>query len=1072
MRIEHLDLSRYGCFTDRFLDLSGPGVHLIVGPNEAGKSTVRRAIGDLLYGIPERTTLGFVHDMRELRLAARLIGGDGGGDRGDGSGSGTILDVVRLKQRKEPLQTPDGAPLPEGALASLLAGIGRAEFESTFAFDHEELRRGGKQLLEGEGDLGAALFATRSNRQLTDLLDSLEEQMGELFKRNAQKPTINATLARIADARKQVSGSLLRPADYDRVSRAKDDAAKKREQLREESHRIEADHARLKRTLETKPLLADLARLEQERAALEPDGPDTPDAPGAFATSPAILRLGAELTTLRERARTADVDARRAEAAREVIRSKLADLVVDAGVLAAEDEIERLHADRQAVQEAAEQEQRDRERATKARTEAAALLGTALSDEESKELAGMLRAALKAVPGDLLSRTADRAKQVAKLERSVRTLREKHSLPEAITDWSALPVPAREQVATFKEQFTGLDDKHRELTRRREEADRALADNQRGLATVLAGDPPPSESELTAARAARDEAWLALRDRLLMPGATQPDECEEYARCVRHADALVDRMRREAQRQTERLRLEVAVEADEQVLSGLDRRLAELDRSRQEAQERWLAAWSPSALPAPEPAAAAELLAAVESLAGKAEELADARSELDSSLAQIAAAEARLRQTLGLTSGPSLQSLPTDVAGASLAELTDLAEQRRTAIEAAGKQRAQAGTLLAQAAELEADAATKAERVNQFAQAVAATLEACPEREHSPSANPASYSTVAGLHMRLLAARRNAAAAGQLQTQDADLATELARTAESVLETQTDLSRLLETAGVRDEAELDAAVERATAAADLDRQISALKSPLTQTGVPLSTLIIEAADWPDPTKLASEVALLAETVQERQAELEAASEEFGTRSAELTAMDGSAAAAEAAEILAGQQAVLIEHSEEYLRLYLGKELLRRCIEEYQQANQDPVLARAQDLFATLTGGRFTELTADLDPHGRDVLRVRRAKGALVNIGPELSEGTLDQLYLALRLAALQRYADADRAMPLIFDDIFITSDDARTAAGLAALNGLADQFQVVVFTHHGHLAGVARDALPAGRVHVTELPAS
>jgi uncharacterized protein YhaN len=1100
MRIEQLELSRYGCFTDRVLDLSGPGVQLVIGPNEAGKSTVRRAIGDLLYGIPERTTLGFVHDMRELRLAARLRGEGGGVVSGSGGSGGTgELDVVRLKQRKEPLQSPEGEPLAENVLGALLAGIGRAEFESTFAIDHEELRRGGQQLLKGEGDLGTALFETRSNRQLTELLDALDGQMGELFKRNAQKPTVNAALSRIADARKQVSGSLLRPADYDRVARAKEEAGKKREQLREELRRAEADHARLKRTLDAKPLLADLARLEQERAELEPARfepaspepsdlePDSldrnslePDSLDESAPTggPAVLRLGAELAAVRERVRTTEAEAGQAETRRAAVRGRLAELSVDEHVLAADAEIERLHADRKAVQEAAEQEQQDRERAGQLREKAATLLGGALSEQESGELASVLRAALKAVPADLLSRTADRAKQVTRLERSVRTLREKHALPDTVTDWPALPVPAREQIAVFKELFSGLDDRQRELTHRSEEADRTLADARRSLATVLAGDPPPSEPELAAARIARDEAWLALRDRLLTPDAeqvTNASACEEYASAVRHADALADRMRREAQRQTERVRLEVAVDADEQALAGLKSQLAELDQSRQEARERWLATWLPSALPAPEPAAGAELLAAVESLAGKAEELAEARSELDDYLAETATAEARLRQTLHLAGGPTSET-PSSLAldGANLAELLDLAEHRRTGLEAVSEQRAKADALLAQADELESVAAAKAERAEQFALAVSATFIACSENPAAQhTATPQDpFSAVAALRKRLLAARQNAAAAGQLKTQDSELGEELARTAETLRSADADVARLLEAAGAEDESELDELVERAAAAADLDRQIKDLTSLLTRTGVPLATLIVDAADWPDPDALTGAVADLAVTLSERQAELDAASEEFGSRSTALTAMDGSAAAAEAAEHLAEQQAVLIEHSEEYLRLYLGRELLRQCVEEYQKANQDPVLARGQELFATLTGGRFTQLTTDLDSHGRDVLRVRRASGAQVNIGPELSEGTLDQLYLALRLAALQRYADAGRTMPLVFDDIFMTSDDTRTAAGLTALDGIADQFQVIVFTHHGHLADLARKVLPAGRVHITELPAS
>ena len=65
MRIHQLNLIRYGKFTDRPIELplGEQDIHLIVGPNEAGKSTVRTAIGDWLFGIPARTPLAFLHPM-------------------------------------------------------------------------------------------------------------------------------------------------------------------------------------------------------------------------------------------------------------------------------------------------------------------------------------------------------------------------------------------------------------------------------------------------------------------------------------------------------------------------------------------------------------------------------------------------------------------------------------------------------------------------------------------------------------------------------------------------------------------------------------------------------------------------------------------------------------------------------------------------------------------------------------------------------------------------------------------------------------------------------------------------
>jgi uncharacterized protein YhaN len=64
---------------------------------------------------------------------------------------------------------------------------------------------------------------------------------------------------------------------------------------------------------------------------------------------------------------------------------------------------------------------------------------------------------------------------------------------------------------------------------------------------------------------------------------------------------------------------------------------------------------------------------------------------------------------------------------------------------------------------------------------------------------------------------------------------------------------------------------------------------------------------------------------------------------------------------------------------------------------------------------------------------------------QLSQGTLDQVYLAARLG-LVRLVTGDRRPPLIFDDPFVTFDDARAARALDMLHELVGDFQVIYLT--------------------------
>jgi uncharacterized protein YhaN len=77
----------------------------------------------------------------------------------------------------------------------------------------------------------------------------------------------------------------------------------------------------------------------------------------------------------------------------------------------------------------------------------------------------------------------------------------------------------------------------------------------------------------------------------------------------------------------------------------------------------------------------------------------------------------------------------------------------------------------------------------------------------------------------------------------------------------------------------------------------------------------------------------------------------------------------------------------------------------------------------------------------------------------MSDGTADQLFLALRLAALEQSIAAGVALPFLADDLFINFDDARARAGLEVLGELSRMTQVLFFTHHAHLAAMARDVL-------------
>jgi uncharacterized protein YhaN len=99
-----------------------------------------------------------------------------------------------------------------------------------------------------------------------------------------------------------------------------------------------------------------------------------------------------------------------------------------------------------------------------------------------------------------------------------------------------------------------------------------------------------------------------------------------------------------------------------------------------------------------------------------------------------------------------------------------------------------------------------------------------------------------------------------------------------------------------------------------------------------------------------------------------------------------------------------EATARYLRLRSAGLLLQWAIDRYRREKQAPLLKRAGVLFSILTGGSFTTLEVQLDDQDNLHLAGVRGDGKTVRL-PGLSTGAGDQLYLALRIAAVEEYLE-------------------------------------------------------------------
>ena len=246
MRIDRLELRAFGPFTDHILDLSkgNQGLHVIYGPNEAGKSSALRAITQMFYGIPARSTDDFVHQKTQMRIGAMLRNGK------------DCLNFVRRKGTKSTLRDEqDDKIIDETDLLTFLGGLDEDTFGTVFGLHHDQLVEGGRMILDGKGNIGQALFAASAGLSgLRTAIASLQEETGELFKPSASKPRINAAISEFKNKKKELKDLQLRPEEWVRIDKALTDAQAERELIEGTIKSFQASKHRLERISEAIPL--------------------------------------------------------------------------------------------------------------------------------------------------------------------------------------------------------------------------------------------------------------------------------------------------------------------------------------------------------------------------------------------------------------------------------------------------------------------------------------------------------------------------------------------------------------------------------------------------------------------------------------------------------------------------------------------------------------------------------------------------------------------------------------------------------------------------------------------------
>ncbi len=117
------------------------------------------------------------------------------------------------------------------------------------------------------------------------------------------------------------------------------------------------------------------------------------------------------------------------------------------------------------------------------------------------------------------------------------------------------------------------------------------------------------------------------------------------------------------------------------------------------------------------------------------------------------------------------------------------------------------------------------------------------------------------------------------------------------------------------------------------------------------------------------------------------------------------------------------------------------------------------IFQPWLDGQWTKITAALDLLNANPPKLPKK----ITVGQIALRACLG--YLALRFAGYEEFAALRPPVPFIADDIMETFDEPRSEEVFRLLGQMASVGQVIYLTHHRHLCDIARQVVPAAKIH-------
>ena len=1171
MKFANIRFEKIGPFKDTSLNFSmgKPGLHIVYGSNEAGKSSALKYIDWFLFGIPPKNDDDFKYDFKDFLIESTILDNNSKTHllkRKKANKGRTILDANNV----------DATPL----LEPMLGGLVRETFSMQFGISHAQLRAGGREVLEGEGDLGPMIFEAGAGlSNLRKILQQLEKRATEIY--TPRKGELYETLESAKENQEEIKNAKLNLGTWQIASDLVASLQKKVEELSDERKAWISKQAECESILRALPQLTKYKTAESTLSEVDKI-PAVDDATlikyqtaEKFLTSSnalleqqqkrvrdieiklenlnpdlRIIAIGNEIDALKIRSgelikNLEDIAnlGKKKEAKENQIKELLKSYCTDTGF----DESRNLFIDQKTQIQILEL-------STLINTEKALIESTKktidsvikkikdLKQEEInqaphpslEEVTSLVQTikAKKLAPSDLEKITSDIPARKSSLEIKLSTL------PNSSISWDdflKLRLPLSEDINSFSSLFSSIHLQEQNLKTGIKGKNEALDAKQKQLAALRNEGVLLTREELARLRDLRELTWTAIENLLEGKAGTLPEKVTAivgansspktaFLNIQQQSDLFTDKLFSASDRVGRGNQLTQDMAGLEKELAELGQKLGETNAAKTEFEKDWQKLWSGIALTKINPP----------------EQMLTWR-------ANAYTLQQSIIEMIPLLENLSLKQNAQTVAFEKLLQLTDTSEIETAWIKAE--------EIISTAARFEV---SKANNKKQLDTLVGEQSDLQSEMKKLQDNQKANHETWAGLMANLKlpaeASTNNASQHVNAITnihqhhKDAkDLETRINKMNSDNKEILGKLTKVLENLSIK-EAPTEAAdikemiadlwqkvsdakqeeVSQKSLRADLKAAKAALdkieedagthKTTLKPLGdIPLENLsghfedirkktkatkdyedaknaLIQEASGEDIPNFAKKLvnknsAIIAGELEDVKSKMEDCSkardkelQEFANAKANLERLEKQTGS----HILSAQRELLksqcLEQAKEFAMLTLAKAVLETTIKNYRKNNQDPLLMNANAYLKTLTNNSLVEIVPT-DADGKKSLQLLRFgsedKDAITfeadNIDAEegstfLSDGTADQLFLALRLAGIENnLAKLEEPLPVILDDILINFDDARALSTLRCLAGFSSKTQVILFTHHQHLLKLVAGSDFADKVFTHQL---